>query len=75
MKDERTNLSDIQTIWNKFICSAISAEYNKFEQPVDLEPLIDDLYEKMKLYVKEIKNEQVNDRFEVPSGISCNTMP
>lgn len=75
MKDERTNLSDIQTIWNKFICSAISAEYNKFEQPVDLEPLIDDLYEKMKLYVKEIKNEQVNDRFEVPSGISRNTMP
>ena len=74
MKDERTNLSDIQDIWNKFICSAISAEYNKFEQPVDLEPVVDDLYEKMKLYVKEIKNEQVNDRFEVPSGISRNTL-
>lgn len=74
MKDERTNLNDIQTIWNKFICSAISAEYNKFEQPVDLEPIVDDLYEKMKLYVKEIKNEQVNVRFEVPSGISRNPM-
>jgi hypothetical protein len=75
MKDERTNLNELQTIWNKFICSAISAEYNKFEQPVDLEPVVDDLYEKMKLYVKEIKNEQVNDRFEVPSGISRNPMP
>lgn len=75
MKDERTNLNDIQTIWNKFICSAISAEYNKFEQPVDLEPIVDDLYEKMKVYVKEIKNEQVNNRFEIPSGISRNLMP
>lgn len=75
MKDERTNLNELQTIWNKFICSAISAEYNKFEQPVDLEPVVDDLYEKMKLYVKEIKNEQVIDRFEVPSGISRNPMP
>lgn len=75
MKDERTNLNDIQTIWNKFICSAISAEYNKFEQPVDLEPIVDDLYERLKLYVKEIKNEQVNNRFEVPSGISRNPMP
>lgn len=75
MKDERTNLDELQTIWNKFICSAISAEYNKFEQPVDLEPVVDDLYEKLKLYVKEIKNEQVNDRFEVPSGISRNPMP
>jgi hypothetical protein len=75
MKDERTNLNELQTIWNKFICSAISAEYNKFEQPVDLEPVVDDLYEKMKLYVKEIKNEQVIDRFEVPSGISRNLMP
>lgn len=75
MKDERTNLSDIQTIWNKFICSAISAEYNKFEQSVDLEPIVDDLYEKLKVYVKEIKNEQVNNRFEVPSGISRNPMP
>ena len=74
MKNERTNLSDIQDIWNKFICSAISAGYNKFEQPIDLEPFVDDLYEKMKLYVKEIKNEQVNDRFEVPSGISRNTL-
>lgn len=75
MKDERTNLNELQTIWNKFICSAISAEYNKFEQPVDLEPVVDDLYEKLKVYVKEIKNEQVNDRFEVPSGVSCNPMP
>lgn len=75
MKDERTNLSDIQTIWNKFICSAISAEYNKFEQPIDLEPIVDDLYEKLKVYVKEIKNEQVNNRFEIPSGISRNPMP
>ena len=75
MQDERTNLNDIQTIWNKFICSAISAEYNKFEQPVDLEPIVDDLYEKLKVYVKEIKNEQVNNRFEIPSGISRNLMP
>lgn len=75
MKDEKTNLSDLQTIWNNFICSAISAEYNKFEEPIDLEPIVDDLYEKMKVYVKEVKNEQVNKRFEVPSGISRNTMP
>lgn len=75
MQNERTNLNDIQTIWNKFICSAISAEYNKFEQPIDLEPIVDDLYEKMKVYVKEIKNEQVNNRFEISSGISRNPMP
>lgn len=67
MKNEKTNLSDLQTIWNNFICSAISAEYNKFEQPIDLEPIADELYEKMKVYVKEVKYEQINNRFEVPS--------
>ena len=74
MKDEKTNLSELQTIWNNFICSAISAEYNKFEQPIDLEPIVDDLYEKMKVYVKEVKDEQDNNRFEISSGISRNNM-
>ena len=74
MKDEKTNLSELQTIWNDFICSAISAEYNKFEQPIDLEPIVDDLYEKMKVYVKEVKDEQDNNRFEISSGISRNNM-
>ena len=74
MKDEKTNLSELQIIWNNFICSAISAEYNKFEQPIDLEPIVDDLYEKMKVYVKEVKDEQDNNRFEISSGISRNNM-
>ena len=74
MKEEKTNLSELQIIWNNFICSAISAEYNKFEQPIDLEPIVDDLYEKMKVYVKEVKDEQDNNRFEISSGISRNNM-
>ena len=51
-------LQTIQSQYDKFICAAISAEYNSdWEIPPDLEPVVHDLIEMLKEYVVEIEDE------------------
>lgn len=52
-------LQEIQKQYDKFVCAAISAEYNSdWEDPPDLEPYIHDLIEMLKEYSVEIENER-----------------
>lgn len=52
-------LQEIQKQYDKFVCAAISAEYNRdWEAPPDLEPYIQDLIEMLKEYSVEIENER-----------------
>lgn len=52
-------LQEIQKQYDKFVCAAISAEYNSdWEAPPDLEPVIHDLIEMLKEYSVEIENER-----------------
>ena len=50
-------LKDIQTRWDKFICSAVESEYNHWQEPLDLKPVADDLINVVKLYVEELELE------------------
>jgi hypothetical protein len=52
-------LEEIQKQYDKFVCAAISAEYNSdWEEPPDLGPYIQDLIEMLKEYSVEIENER-----------------
>mgnify|MGYP003408607625 CR=1 FL=1 len=51
-------LEEIQKQYDKFVCAAISAEYNYWEEPPDLEPVIHDLIELLKEYSVELENER-----------------
>jgi hypothetical protein len=51
-------LKDLQTRWDKFICSAVESEYNHWQQPLDLNPVATDLINAVNLYIEELELEK-----------------
>ena len=73
-------LRDLQTRWDKFICSAVESEYNHWQQPLDLNPVANDLMNAVSLYLEELEIEK-NDKYtnrqgvQIPTDIQFHTDP
>lgn len=65
-------LTDLQQRWDKFISSAVENEYNHWAQPLDLNPVANDLMNAVSLYLDELEMEQ-NDKHTNKQGVSVPT--
>lgn len=65
-------LTDLQQRWDKFICSAVENEYNHWQQPLDLNPVANDLMNAVSLYLEELEMEH-NDKHANRQGVSIPT--
>ena len=56
-----TTLTEIVKTFNQFQVSAIQNEYNQWENPKDLKPIVENLNKLMEDYIKELEQERNND--------------
>ena len=54
-------LEEIVKVFNQFQVSAIQNEYNRWENPKDLKPIVENLNKLMEDYIKELEQERNND--------------
>lgn len=54
--------NEIQKVYNEIVTSAISNEYNKFEEQTDIMPLVDKLHEMLIKYANEVKTEKKKEK-------------